>query len=71
MGEGQVEEEGESTTPELPDVLLVVEAGLGDVVERGLPAAEHLALGRQEPLHRHHAVLRLHVREPDQTNKYK
>ena len=47
--------------PEFSDVLIVVVAAGGDELQGGLLAAEHLALGREEPLHGHLPVLGLHV----------
>ena len=52
---------GVSRTSEFPDVLNVVLPALGDVLQCGLPASEHLALGAEEPLHGHGTVLGLHV----------
>ena len=52
---------GVSRASEFPDVLNVVFAALGDVLQCGLPASEHLALGAEEPLHCHGTVLGLHI----------
>ncbi len=53
-----------SVLPKFPDVLAVVFPAGGDELQGGLPAPEHLALGREKPLHGHLPVLGLHVRGP-------
>ena len=53
---------GVSRASEFPDVLHVVLAALGDVLQGGLPASEHFPLGTEEPLHGHGTVLGLHIR---------